>query len=122
MEDGLGAVAPPTHARAIQAHADEVAHSAFDHATGDWQVLATEFLVAHPSGLLVKWLTTFSRTSRRYLLPLLLRDPRFELLALAARSTANRLSCVPELLDDVKPVEALLAWHSWSSKKNSGFR
>src|SRR5688572_874288 len=51
MEDGLGAVAPPTHARAIQAHADEVAHSAFDHATGDWQILATEFLVAYPSGV-----------------------------------------------------------------------
>ena len=38
MEDGLGVVAPPTYARAIQAHA----HGAFGHATGDWQILATE--------------------------------------------------------------------------------
>src|SRR5580658_6635440 len=134
MEDGLGAVAAPTHAGSVEAHTHEVAHGAFDNAAADRQVLASELLVAHPSCVLGEvvddLLEDFTAVlvaragdrcgvEQRHELPedledlagserlLPLRDPRVELIALAVCATTDRFSSGPELLDSVEPVEAL---------------
>src|SRR5712691_2394252 len=47
MKDSLGSCLAPSHARAVQTHADEMAHRPLDEATGDDEALPTKPVVAH---------------------------------------------------------------------------
>jgi hypothetical protein len=42
VQDELGAVAAPTHTRAVETHAHEVAHGAFYGASADVEVIPTQ--------------------------------------------------------------------------------
>lgn len=47
MEEHLGAVASPSHARSVEAHADEVAHGALDGTRADVEIVLPEVGIDH---------------------------------------------------------------------------
>src|SRR5277367_89598 len=131
-QDRLHPVAAPSHARTVEADADEMPDSSLDDAAADVQVLPPQRVIAHTVGVLrevrdglvedrAAVLVAGPRARRcgedraklvDHVLELtaaqalLLRgDPGFELLASLA---VQRLAGLPQLFDDVVPVQAHL--------------